>query len=105
MTYDAAVAMPDPLTTMSASGLNLERCCQSPCATEGTPQATFNKLKEKCFFFFFFVFSRAAPGLYGGSQARGLIGTVAAGPSQSHSNATSEPHLPPTPQLTAMLDP
>ena len=42
---------------------------------------------------------------YGGSQARGLIGDVAAGPHHSHSNMGSEPHLQLTPQLTAMLDP
>ena len=42
---------------------------------------------------------------YGGSQAKGLIGAVAAGLRQSHSNAGSDPCLRPTPQLTAMLDP
>ena len=54
---------------------------------------------------FFFVFSRAAPMVYRGSQARGLIGAVASGLHDSHSNARSEPHLRPTPQLTAMPDP
>ena len=34
-----------------------------------------------------FAFSRAAPAAYGGSQARGLIGAVATGLRQSHSNA------------------
>ena len=48
---------------------------------------------------------RATPVAYGGSQARGPTGPVAAGLSHSHSNAGSEPHLPPTPQLTAMPDP
>ena len=50
---------------------------------------------------------KAAPMAYGGSQARGLIGAVAASlrHSHSHSNTGSEPHLRPTPQLTAMLDP
>ena len=43
------------------------------------------------FFFFLFAFSRAAPTAYGGSQARGLIGAVAASLHQSHSNAGSEP--------------
>ena len=52
-----------------------------------------------------FVFSRAALAAYGGSQARGLIGAVAAGPRQSHSNWGSEPHLRPTTQLRATLDP
>ena len=42
---------------------------------------------------------------YRGSQARGLIGAVAAGLSQSHSNVGSEPGLRPTPQLTAMPEP
>ena len=56
-------------------------------------------------FFFFSVFSRATPTVYGGSQARGLIVAVAAGLPQSHSNAGSEPHLRPTSQLTAMPDP
>ena len=42
---------------------------------------------------------------YGGSQAKGLMGAVAAGLHQSHSNAGSEPHLRPTPQLTATPDP
>jgi len=57
------------------------------------------------FFFFFFVFSKATLAAYGGSQARGLIGAVATGLHQSHSNTGSEPRLRPTPQLTATLDP
>ena len=42
---------------------------------------------------------------HGGSQARGPIGAIAAGLRHSHSSARSEPHLPPTPQPTTMLDP
>ena len=42
------------------------------------------------YFFCFFAFSRATPAAHGGSQARGLIGAVAAGLCQSHSNAGSE---------------
>ena len=59
------------------------------------------------FFFFFglFALSGAVSMAYGGSQARGPIGAVVAGLRQSHSNEGSEPHLRPTPQLTAMLDP
>ena len=53
------------------------------------------------FIFCLFAFSRAAPAAYGGSQARGLIGAVASGPRQSHSNSGSELHLQPTPQLMA----
>ena len=63
-------------------------------------------VQKKIFFFFdLFSFSRAAPAAYGVSQARGLIGAVAASLRQSHSNTGSEPHLQPTPQLTATLDP
>ena len=52
-----------------------------------------------------FAFSRAASAAYGGSQARSLIGAVATGLHQSHSNTRSELRLRPTPQLTATLDP
>ena len=62
------------------------------------------------FVFWFFVFclfavSRATTVAHGGSQARGLIGAIAAGLHHSHSHAGSEPHLRPTPQLTATLGP
>ena len=62
------------------------------------------------FFLFFFFFSflflllRATPAACGGSQARGLIGAVAASLHQSRSNARSEPHLRPTRQHQ-ILDP
>ena len=56
-------------------------------------------------FFFFFGFSGAAPTAYGRSWARGPIGAVATGLLQSHNNLGSEPHLQPTPQLTATPDP
>ena len=54
--------------------------------------------------FFSFCLFRAAPVAYGCFQARGLIGAVAAGLHHNHSNARSEPHLRPTPQLMAKLD-
>ena len=57
------------------------------------------------FLVFVFLLFRAAPTACGGSQARGLIGAVAAGLRHSHSNARSKPHLQPTPQLTATPDP
>ena len=57
------------------------------------------------FLFCLFVFSRAAPVAYGGFQARGPIGAIAAGLYHSHSNIRSEPHLQPTPQLMATPDP
>ena len=40
-----------------------------------------------CFVFVFFAISWAAPAAYGGSQARGLIGNVAADLRQSDNNA------------------
>ena len=58
-----------------------------------------------CFFFFFFLLFRSAPEAYGSSQARGQIGATDASPYHSHSNASSQMHLQPTLQLTAMLDP
>lgn len=42
---------------------------------------------------------------YGGSQAGGGIGAVAVSLCHSHSNVTSELHVRPTPQVTAMQDP
>ena len=54
---------------------------------------------------FVFCLFRAVPSAYGGSQARGRIEAVAAGPHHSHSNMGSKLHLQPTPQLTATPDP
>ena len=54
--------------------------------------------------FCLFAISWAAPMAYGGSQARGLIGAVAASLLQSHRNTRSEPRLQPTPQLMATPD-
>ena len=55
----------------------------------------------------FFSFSpfRATPVAYGGSQARDPIRAIAAGLCHSNSNDRSKPHLKPTAQLTATLDP
>ena len=55
--------------------------------------------------FFYFCFFRATLVAHGGSQARGQIGAGVAGLHHSHSNVRSKLCLPPTPQLTAMLDP
>ena len=58
------------------------------------------------FSFFFFWLFRAEPEAYGGSQARGQVGAMAVVLHHSHSNDTgSEPRLPSTPQLMAMLHP
>ena len=43
--------------------------------------------------FYLFSLFRAESVAYGGSQARGQIGAVAAGLHHRHSNARSEPHL------------
>ena len=79
---------------------------------QGSMRKLHNDLTVSLLFFFFliflfclFAFSRAAPVAYGGSQARGRIGAVAAGLHQSHSNLGSELRLQPTPQLTATPDP
>ena len=53
----------------------------------------------------FFSLFRVAPMAYGGSQARGPIGAVAAGRHPSQSNIRSHPCLGPTPQLMAMPHP
>ena len=63
------------------------------------------KLAPFKYLFFFLSLFRAPPAAYGGSQARGRIGDVAAGLHHSHSNARSRPHLQPIPQLMAMPDP
>ena len=55
-------------------------------------------------FFCLFAISWAATAAYGCSQARGLIGAIATGLRQSHSNTGSEPRLHPTPQLKARMD-
>ena len=68
-----------------------------------------------CFFFLIFIYSfiylfiywlfRATATAYGGSQARGQVGAVAAGLHHSHSHTGSKLCLPSTPQLTATPDP
>ena len=57
------------------------------------------------FFFFFFFLFRAAPTVYGSSQARGGIRATATSLCHSHSNARSEPRLQPAPWLMATPDP
>ena len=64
-------------------------------ATVQVSQQHFLKRKDCLFPFFFFwslPFSWVTPTAYGGSQARGLIGAVAASLRQSHTNAGSKPH-------------
>ena len=56
-------------------------------------------------FICFFVFGGVAHLAYGSSQTRSQIGAAAAGLHHSYSHTRSEPHLRPTPQLVATLDP
>ena len=66
--------------------------------SKGISQPAFIYLYFYLFIIFcLFAISWAAPAAYGGSQARGPIGTVAAGLRQNHSNVGSEPRLQPTP--------
>ena len=55
--------------------------------------------------FFFSGLFRATAKAYGSSQAGGPVGAAAASLHHSHSHVGSKPHLWPTPQLTAPLDP
>ena len=61
--------------------------------------------RNPVFVCFFFPPLRAASVAYGGSQARGCIRAVATSLHHSHGNEGCKPHLQPTPQLTAMLEP
>ena len=81
----------------------LSRICFC-CATMGTHVVYSFCFVLFCFCFLFclFAISWATSSAFGGSQARGRIGPVATSLRQSHSNVGSEPHLQPTPQLTAM---
>ena len=56
-------------------------------------------------YIFFFCLFGAAPEAHGGFQAKGRIQAVATGLHHSHSSAGSKPHLQPSPQLMATLDP
>ena len=56
-------------------------------------------------FSFLFLLFKATPVAHGSSQARGRVGTVATSLRYSHSYASSDLCLWPTPQLTATPDP
>ena len=87
------------VSSSSATFLNIHR------VSSQSPKFRNQRPALPPFLCFFFAFSRATPLAYGGSQARGLIGAVAAGLCHSHSNMGSEPRLRPTPQLTATPHP
>ena len=97
------------LTTPNAGGAVEQQELPSTAAGNEKWCSRFQRLavslKIRYALFFFFAFSRVAPEAYGRSQARHLIGAVAASDSHTHSNTGSEPHLQPTPQLTATPGP
>ena len=55
--------------------------------------------------YFFFCLFRATPMAYGGFQTWGQNRAAAANLCHSHSNTGPKPHLQPTSQFMAMLDP
>ena len=65
----------------------------------------FNFLILKNLFICVFMYFRATPAACRSSQARARIRAAAAGLHRSYSNATSQPLLRPTPQLSVTLDP
>ena len=100
--------------TEPASSISKFQPCHQPPLSDGRclrfisgirnlePEETFafNELNSQFF--------RAVPTACVSSQARGQIRDTAAGLRQSDSNmgsVGSKPHLQPTPQLTAILDP
>ena len=91
------VPHPAGISLMSGllSGLLYLTCFRNAVLFQNPPQS-----RPVCF-----CLSKAAPAACGGSQAWGQIGAAAASLHHRHSNATSKPHLQPTPQLSAMLDP
>ena len=85
---------------LNSNWMNVERsakCCMWRWRDDGS--------WERADFFFFWSYLGPLPVAYGGSQARGLIGAIATGLFQSHSNTGSQPCLRPIPQLTATSDP
>ena len=73
------------------------------------PKTIFLKVPKKHVFLpefsFLFLLLRAAPLVYGSSQARGRIRAVVSGLHWSQSNLGSQLHLQPIPRLMAALDP
>ena len=65
----------------------------------------FFKFFAYIYIFIYFGLFRATLAAYGGSQARGPVGTVAASLGQGHSNEGSELRLRGTPQLMATPHP
>ena len=83
---------------------NSEKEISDPCHDE--TKKIQNRIPRIMCFLVFLVFCLwATHTTYGGSQARGIIGTIAASLRHSHGNTRSKLHLRPTPQLRAMPTP
>ena len=101
----------DPTCTLEQSLENTQRPVSRESDDGGGAQDCQERWGRKArgvlFIYLFVCLSRflfrAAPVTYGGSQARGPVGAVAAGLHPSHTG--SELNLPPTPRLMATPDP
>ena len=82
-------------------------CVQIFPSQKDTSHVVLGQIWSPHFFLFvdLLIYFRSAPAAYGGSQARGPIGTVASALHHSHSNSGSKLCLQPTPQLMATPDP
>ena len=94
-------------SVFSDKDLSSEHNIHPPHTLVSSVCAPLHTLSISCFIVVYCIFClfRATPTAYGGSQTRGSIRATAAGLHHSHSNEESEPHLRPTPQLTATPDP
>ena len=99
--FEPHLRRPDLYPTERGQGLNLHHHGHQ----SDSFLLSYGRNSTSSYLFFLFCLFRAAPTAYGGSQARGSIGAVAASLCQSHSNSVSEPCLRPAPQLIAMPDP
>ena len=81
--------------------VNIVTYCREP-GKDHLNKLIKGKLSKNWIFFFLF---RSVPVAYGSSQASGRIGAADGSLPHSHRNTGSEPHLQPTMQLVAMLDP
>ena len=86
---------------------NLQSDCQKHRISVSEHTLLSEKVRLKCSIswvsFFFLSLFRAKPMAYGSPQARGWMWAVAASLHHSYNNVGFEPHLWPTPQLTAMI--
>ena len=104
-----ATADPQPTEWVQGSNCILtdtSRVCSLLSHNRISQRISLEPFSLFCFLFYLsFCLFRATPAAYGGSQARGRIGTTAASLLYSHSNPRSELHLQSTPQLTQWARP